>query len=45
MNITVVEHDPNWKYEYLNEEYLIKEIIQKELVNISFTLEVLLSKT
>ncbi|PFI95733.1 GrpB family protein [Priestia megaterium] len=34
MNITVVEHDPNWKYEYLNEEYLIKEIIQKELVNI-----------
>src|SRR6478736_5062246 len=34
MNIRVVEHNPNWKYEYLNEEHLIKEIIQKELVNI-----------
>ncbi|OLO25715.1 hypothetical protein BTA37_28685 [Priestia megaterium] len=34
MNITVVEHNPNWKYEYLKEEYLIKEILQKELVNI-----------
>jgi GrpB-like predicted nucleotidyltransferase (UPF0157 family) len=34
MNITVVEHNPNWKYEYLKEEYLIKKILQKELVNI-----------
>ncbi|MED4059308.1 GrpB family protein [Priestia megaterium] len=34
MNITVVAHNPNWKYEYLNEEYSIKEMLQKELVNI-----------
>ncbi|MFE7084375.1 GrpB family protein [Priestia megaterium] len=34
MNITMVEHNPNWKYEYLNEEFLIKETLQKELVNI-----------
>ncbi|WP_163856898.1 GrpB family protein [Paenibacillus elgii] len=33
MNITVVEHNPNWKEEYLKEEREIKEILQDELVN------------
>lgn len=33
MNITVVEHNPKWKYEYSKEVKLIKEILQKELVN------------
>ncbi|RPK01537.1 GrpB family protein [Priestia endophytica] len=33
MNITVVEHNPKWKHEYLKEEKLIVKILQKELVN------------
>ncbi|MFD0713178.1 GrpB family protein [Paenibacillus sp. GCM10027626] len=33
MNITVVEHNPYWKEEYLKEESEIKEILKGELVN------------
>lgn len=33
MNITVVEHNPYWKEEYLKEEREIKEILHDELVN------------
>ncbi|TCZ78859.1 GrpB family protein [Paenibacillus albiflavus] len=33
MRIVVVDHDPNWKNEYLKEERAIKEILQEELVN------------
>ncbi|GAB1780212.1 MULTISPECIES: GrpB family protein [Priestia] len=32
MNITVVEHDPNWKYEYLNEEYLIQGVFLNQRI-------------
>lgn len=33
MNITVVEHNPYWKEEYLKEEREIKEILRGALVN------------
>ncbi|GAA3413423.1 GrpB family protein [Paenibacillus hodogayensis] len=33
MNVTVVEYNPNWETDYLQEEQSIKEILQDELVN------------